>query len=182
MTHLSAMCDVEPNQRLSFCARKTSGVVAVAALIFLSAWIGDALGSSGCITGRTLRDGGAGCGTCHSFDKTLGVNISGPTTLAIGTAGAYSIGISGATTNTNIGINVAASSGTLGESAANLQIISGELTHTGTLTNTLTGTTGSYAFTYTLPGAATVGQTYTLYGAAILESFGKASAILPIPH
>ncbi len=129
------------------------------------------MASSDGITGRTNLSGGAGCGTCHSPSQTLGVSISGPTTLSITQVGSYSINISGGTASTRIGINVAASAGTLSESAANLQIVGGELTHYRDFmsidTNYANGAgAGSYSFSYQLPGTATAGQTYTLAGAS----------------
>ncbi|MBL8514786.1 MAG: hypothetical protein JNJ55_12420, partial [Betaproteobacteria bacterium] len=124
------------------------------------------------ITGRTLLSGGAGCGTCHSPSQTLGVNFSvTATNLSITQVGNFTINISGGTASTRIGINVAASAGTLSESAANLQILGGELTHYRDFmtidTNYTNGSgAGSYSFSYQLPGTATVGQTYTIAGAA----------------
>lgn len=131
----------------------------------LLSFTGVALASSAGITGQTLKNPGPsqGCGVCHSPSATLGVSMSGPSTLSIAAGGNFSITTSGGTAGFRNGINVAASSGTLGESATNLQIIGGEITHTSAAT---TGTGATYDFTYTLPPSATAGQTYTLYGAA----------------
>ena len=107
------------------------------------------------ITGRTNLSGGAGCGSCHSFSQTLGVSISGPTTLSIvsGTTN-YSINVSGGAAFNNIGIDVAANGGTLGEAVANLYVSGGEVTHTPTLNTAGAGGTGGYTFNFTLPGNA----------------------------
>ena len=108
-------------------------LMAIAALL---SFAGAALASSAGITGQTLKNPGPsqGCGVCHSPTASLGVSMSGPTTLSIAAGGNYSITTSGGTAGFRNGINVAASSGTLGESAANLQIIGGELTHTSAAT------------------------------------------------
>ena len=119
------------------------------------------------ITGRTNFSGGAGCGSCHSPSQTLSVGFSGPTTLSIlsGTTN-YSINVFSAATFTNIGIDVAANGGTLGESVSNLYVSGGEITHQPTLNTTNGSGNGGYTFNFTLPGGATAGQVYTLYGAS----------------
>ncbi len=141
----------------------------VAVMALAAGWADVADAYSTGITGRTLKNtdpASRGCGQCHSPDATLGVSITGDATVAAGASSVYTVNVSGATTNDNIGVNIAASSGTLSESATNLYVSGGEITHTGTLANTGTGTTGSYSFTYTVPVGAAVGSTRTLYAAA----------------
>jgi hypothetical protein len=142
-------------------------------LLAMFTCVGDVVAYSSGITGRTNLSGGAGCGSCHSPNQTLGVAFSGSTSVPYGVASNFSINVSGANTAHNVGINVAVSGGTLGESAANLQISGGELTHMGTL-NTTSGTngsaTGGYSFTFTPAVGAVAGTTYTMAGASRVDT------------
>jgi mono/diheme cytochrome c family protein len=131
----------------------------------------NALASSAGITGRTNQDGGAGCGGCHSPNQTLGVSFSGPTSLTPGQAATYSINISAGTSGAKIGINVASNfngvdTTVISESAANLQMVGSELTHTGTLNTANASGAGSYSFTVTMPSTAVFGNSIVLFGAA----------------
>ena len=123
--------------------------------------------NSGGITGRTLRDGGAGCTTaCHSgtTSGTVTVTTAGPTSLAPGQVGNYTV-----TNNSDLnvasraaGVNIASSdgvltpSGNLGSSGAT------EMRHT---TPNLTNGSGDtvFSFSWTMPGAAATGSGHTIY-------------------
>jgi mono/diheme cytochrome c family protein len=136
-------------------------------LLALAAASGDAAHSySSGITGRTNKDGGAGCGTCHSPDSTLVVSISGPTTLAAGETGNYQVNISGGAASTKAGVNIAASTNNLSESSSFLQKPDDDLTHTLTDLNTNGSGVATFSFSYTMPASSAVGTTRTLYAAA----------------
>ncbi|MDX2128829.1 MAG: choice-of-anchor V domain-containing protein [Chloroherpetonaceae bacterium] len=82
------------------------------------------------ITGRTNKDGGAGC-SCHSStpNSSVQVSIDGPSTLAPGASATYTVSISGGPA-VKAGVNIAASSGALLLiQNQGLQLLSGELTH-----------------------------------------------------
>jgi hypothetical protein len=151
----------------------TMAAMAAACMMLVSPDVSAFSGGGSAITGRTNRDGGAGCSSCHSNQaqntSTMTVGISGPSTLAPGASGTYTVtanlSING--TSRRMGLAVAASAGTLTENAANLQVSNGEITHAGTLeTIDDTGGQGSYSFTYTNPANATGGSSRTLYAVA----------------
>lgn len=136
---------------------------------------------------RTLLDGGAGCTvSCHGFgDQNSTVTISGPTTLSAGQMGFYTVTNTKATVpnGTRMGVNIAASDvGSLSEIASNLVIdaTTFQIVHTtasGTASlNTTSGGSASYAFRYTMPGAAGVGTTHTLYATSRLGSGPNANS------
>jgi len=93
--------------------------------------------SSG-VTGQTNKHSlTAGCGAkisggggCHGVNSNASVQVTltGPTVLPVGSAGTYTISVSGATT-TGGGCDIAASAGVLGSSSTLLQVLNQELTH-----------------------------------------------------
>ena len=104
------------------------------------------------------------------------VTITGPAGLNAGATGTYTISATRASNpSSKMGINVAASTGTLGTNgAANLQVIGSELAHLGPNTNLVTtsaGGAGSYTFTYQMPAGAG-GTASTLYGVARIAFAG----------
>ncbi len=163
-------------QRIGFASRNStvncrqhlaSIATTMLALFLLAMWSGEALSYPGGITGRTLRDGGAGCGSCHSPNKTLGVSIGGPTTLAAGVQGSFTVNISGGTNGAKMGVDIAASGGTLSESSSYLQVSGDEVIHNNTADNNAdTSGDGTFNFKFTMPGGAAVGAQYIIYAAA----------------
>ena len=136
---------------------------------------------------RTNLDGGAGCSVgCHGFgDQNSTVTISGPTTLAAGQMGFYTVTNfkSGVPNATRMGVNIAASDvGSLSETASNLVVdgTTNQIVHTtasGTVSlNTTTSGSASYAFRYTMPGGAGVGTNHTLYATSRLGSGPNAGS------
>jgi len=149
---------------LTICQRGVA--LAPAALVMLSLWAGEAHSSSSGISGRTNKDAGSGCGSCHSPSQTLGVSISGPTTLAAGSMGTYTVNISGGATSSKIGVNIAGTGDQLSEVSSLLEKPNDDLTHNSTDNNTNASGTGSFSFRYTMPSGLAVGSTRTLYAAA----------------
>ncbi len=129
--------------------------------------VGNADAYSSGITGRTNKDGGAGCGSCHSPNATLGVSISGPANLAAGAQGSYTISITNGAASSKAGVNIAASSDNLSESSIYLQKPDDDLTHNST-DDRITDASGAttFSFKFTMPGSVAVGGTRTLYAAA----------------
>lgn len=149
------------------CPPGTSLALAAFAALLLMMWSGNALSSSTGITGRTLKSGNnLGCGSCHSPNQTLGVAINGPSSLAAGAQGTFTVDISGGANTAKMGVDIAASSGTLSETSSYLQVSGSEVTHNSTDLNTNASGVGSFTFKYTVPAGAAVGSTYTLYAAA----------------
>ncbi len=157
------------NARMKFCRLPTLAASTVIAMFFFVTWAGEAIGSSGGISGRTNKDGGAGCGSCHSPSQTLGVSISGPTTLAAGALGNYTVNISGGTASRKMGVNIAASADALSEVLTGLSKPNDDLTHNSTDVNTNGSGAGSFAFRFTMPAGSAVGSTRTLYAAARVD-------------
>ena len=98
------------------------------------------------ITGRTLRDGGAGCGSCHSMSKTLGVQIIGSAEMNPGDSNSFAVFISDGTAGAAMGVDIAArrnsdssASDSLSESSTHLKKVGNEITHNGD--NDVTGPT-----------------------------------------
>jgi len=137
------------------------------------------------LTGRTNKSGGAGCsgGGCHGDQAqdgaTMSVVISGPSYLAPGAVGSYSVTATKATlgAGARMGVNIASTEGgtSLSESVANLVVASGEIVHsapTGTLNTTAANGSAAYGFSYTMPAAASLGSAHTLYAVARLGFSG----------
>ena len=130
----------------------------------------------------TLKPGTTnfGCAACH--DPTPGtlasVAIAGPATLDAGATGIYTVTAtqSSPAAGVKMGVDVAASDGTLGNAAGQqTQIQNGEITHKGpnsSLAVTTAGGIASYNFAYTMPASASSGSTHTLYATAALGVTG----------
>ena len=104
----------------------------------------------GGVSGYTLKSGTSGC-SCHgSKDNTIPVVINGPATLTPGQTGDYTVVISSGT-GKGVGVDIAASNGTLTNSDANLKVLSGELTQPAK--KTFSGTSYTFSFKYTAPAA-----------------------------
>ena len=116
------------SQRLSLSA---AGVLAACLFSFpVYANKGGIVGYSG-KSGSTVTCMTAGCHGTNSSPSTPTVELSGPTTLAAGTTGNYSLTIRGGPAVKG-GMDVAVSDSTaiLGTTGGDLQVISKELTHT----------------------------------------------------
>lgn len=104
------------------------------------------------ISGYTVKSNSSSCGTCHgSADSQVSVAISGPSTLKPGETGSYSVTISGGS-GTAVGVDIAASNGTLINVDNNLKVLNAELTHTSR--KSFSGGKYSFSFKYTAPSAA----------------------------
>ncbi len=157
----------ERNHASAYGSQGVSLAIAAFAALLLSIWSGSALSYSAGITGRTLKSGaGLGCGSCHSPSQTLGVAINGPNSLAAGAQGTFTVDITGGANTAKMGVDIAASSGTLSETSIYLQVSGSEVTHNSTDLNTNASGAGTFTFKYTVPAGAAVGSTYTLYAAA----------------
>jgi hypothetical protein len=115
---------------------------------------------SGGITGRTLKNG-SGCGCHNAINTGVTVTIAGPSSLAINTAGTYTLTITGGPLAA-AGCDIAASSGTLATVNSDLQVMSGELTHN----SPKAPTSGSVIFQFSYTAPATSGN-QTLYATGI---------------
>lgn len=154
--------------------------------------------SPGGITGRTLRDqpNGPSCGQCHGSKAYGGtiptVTIAGPTTLAAGAPGSYTIKTASATAPDNFtGIDVAvsdlaknaASFGGLSTNDANAHLDGNEIVHSLTVGNTFTpaktlsvASTTGYTFQFQMPSTGVVaGSARVLYGASAIGHVNPSS-------
>ncbi|ABF92250.1 putative lipoprotein [Myxococcus xanthus DK 1622] len=134
------------------------GVAGVVSACLVS---GSAFANSMGISGRSGKQGsGFTCAECHSGGSTPTVTIEGPTTLAPGATGNYTLVIRGGPA-AGAGYNVAVSDngGTLNPGSASYKL-SGEVTHK----NIQAFSGGAARFDFTLVAPSTPG-TVTLYGA-----------------
>jgi hypothetical protein len=131
------------------------------------------------VLGKSNLGSGTGCASCHgaSADVNTAVAINGPATLYPGQRGTYSVTVMRASSSgSNVGVDIAASdAGSLsvypGEPTA---LTSNEITHSagvGTL-HTISGTTATYNFYYTMPGAAVVSSSHTLAAVSAVSFSG----------
>ena len=111
-------------------------------------------------SGRTgaTRLNGSGC-TCHSGSTSSGVTwvIAGPSVLQAGATGTYTAKITSTSALSGVGVDIAASAGTLLNADANLKVSGGELTHPSAKSGT-----GTYTFNFKYTAPATTGP-QTLY-------------------
>ena len=115
----------------------------------------------GGISGATKKSGSTGC-NCHtsSITTTVSVVIQGPATLQPSQTGDYTVTVSGGA-GTAVGVDIAASGGTLKTSDGNLKVLSSELTQPSK--KVFSG--GQYVFKLKLTAPATTGKV-TLYATA----------------
>ncbi len=104
-------------------------------------------GNGSGVNGNTLKSGGAGC-SCHksTATTTIKVVIAGPAALTPGQQGTYTATITGGS-GSRVGIDIAASTGTLINADANLKVVSGELVQPAYKA----GATYVFNFKYTAP-------------------------------
>ena len=171
-----------PDRSSKTSEARIGGAMGMILLFILSAASFDASASSALgLTGRTLKQTGAGCGTCHTGTQTATVTITGPATLYPGQVGSYTVtnALGIATAGLKMGVNVASSDGTLSVIAANLVVngINGEISHT-TVSNTvslaLTNAVGtaSYSFRYEMPIGAANGSSHLIYATSRIKIDG----------
>jgi len=117
--------------------------------------------SPGGINGATKKTGTSGC-SCHTstITTTVLVSIQGPATLQPSQVGDYTVTISGGA-GTAVGVDIAASAGTLQTSDGNLRILNNELTHPSK--KVFSG--GQYVFKFKLVAPANTGK-ITLFSTA----------------
>ncbi|QJR16529.1 choice-of-anchor V domain-containing protein [Usitatibacter palustris] len=139
------------------------------------------LANSTGVIGTTNKSGGSGCNGCHGAagGNMASVAITGPASLTAGQAGTYTVTATQVTGSAGVkmGVNVAAS-----DSPTPLSVFagmptglsSGEIHHNSAVgaLRTTSGGTATYQFTYTMPAAAAVGSTHTLYAASTLAFTG----------
>lgn len=113
------------------------------------------------VSGYTKKTNTSGC-SCHTsaITSTVLVSIQGPTTLQPFQTGEYTVTVSGGA-GTAVGVDIAASNGTLVNSDANLKIKSSELTQPSK--KIYSG--GQYIFKFKLTAPATTGKV-TLFATA----------------
>ncbi|MEO8101620.1 MAG: putative Ig domain-containing protein [Betaproteobacteria bacterium] len=119
------------------------------------------------IIGATNRDGGSGCATsCHSgtTSGTVAVTIGGPTSLAAGQTGNYTV-----TNNSSLsvagraaGVNIATGDGTLSPAGNLASNGATELYHFTPNSTDANGDT-VFSFSWTMPAAAGTGTGHTMY-------------------
>jgi len=129
-------------------------------------------GYSGGITGRTLKGPEPGC-SCHNSNPSPSVNavINGPSTLAPGQTGAYTVSISGGPLM-RAGVNIASSLGSLSPvSGSGLVLEANELKHSSP--KSPSGGVVTFSFNYTAP--PTIG-TQTIYATANSVNFNGNSS------
>lgn len=111
-----------------------------------------AYGSSGGISGRTLKPGSTpGCGGCHGTQNTgTTVSLSGSATVAAGGVYPFTVSLTG-TAGSNGGIDIAVFRGSLSLSPSStfLRVLNAELTHTQARP-----VPTSFQFNYTAPATA----------------------------
>lgn len=103
---------------------------------------------------------GANCGTCHTGGAAPTVAITGPTTLAAGAQGTYTLTVT--TTLPKTGADIAASDGATLGAGTNLKASSNDVVQNSPVA-TASGA-ATYTFTATAP---TSGTTMTLYGCGV---------------
>ncbi|KFE68843.1 MXAN_6652 family MXYO-CTERM-anchored protein [Hyalangium minutum] len=134
------------------------GVAGVMAAFFFSS---SALANSTGMTGRSGKTTGQTCMSgCHgtmAASAAPTVTLEGPATLEAGATGSYKLTISGGP-GVKGGLNVAASSGTVGVVGSDVKVQGGELTHSAA--KAFTSGAVSFDFTFKAPAAA---GTATLY-------------------
>jgi hypothetical protein len=109
-------------------------------------------------TGRTLKSGSAGCGSCHaSQNSAVIVELTGPDSLTAGKDGVYFVKISGGG-GSSVCVDIATSAGTLKTNDGNLKLSSSELITNGV--KSYSGGSYTYSFKLTAP---TTAQNVTLY-------------------
>ncbi len=113
------------------------------------------------VSGYTKRSNTSGC-YCHTSatTSTVIVSIQGPTTMQPSQVGDYTVTVSGGA-GTAVGVDIAASNGTLKTSDGNLKILNSELTQPSK--KIFSG--GQYVFKFKLTAPATAGK-ITLYATA----------------
>lgn len=113
------------------------------------------------VSGYTKKTNNSGC-SCHTstISSIVLVSIQGPTTLQPSQTGEFTVTVSGGA-GTAVGVDIAASNGTLVNSDANLKVKSSELTQPSK--KIYSG--GQYVFKFKLTAPATTGKV-TLYATA----------------
>lgn len=112
--------------------------------------------------GRT--DGATDCAPCHGGEPTgtVGVSISGSSTLAPGETGTYTLTIDQALDGGAFNVAITGGAGTLGSSESNVRIGGGELTHTDAESSPPGGNLGQWVYSFTVMAPGTIGETITL--------------------
>ncbi len=120
--------------RASFCARNPLRILwSVAALLLAADTLASAGGRSG-FSGDPSTNGGANCSVCHAPDgaSPAAVGIVGPSTMNAGATKAfYTLMMGGPAHSGGVNISAQDSVGELAPFASDLQLMHGELTHTG---------------------------------------------------
>jgi ASPM-SPD-2-Hydin domain-containing protein/HYDIN/CFA65/VesB family protein len=112
-------------------------------------------------SGNPATHSGSICSACHGGGSAPTVGLTGPTSLAPGSSGVYTLMITGGAAVVG-GLDVSTSAGTLQASGPGTKLQSGDITQTAATPFT----SGALSFTFTLVAPSTVGQ-LTLYAAGL---------------
>jgi hypothetical protein len=112
-------------------------------------------------SGNPATNYGEICTSCHSGGSVPTVTLTGPTSLATGESGTYTLTITGGAAVVG-GLDVSTTGGTLQATGSNTKLSNGEITQT----DSTAFSAGSLAFTFTLVAPSTAG-TVTLYGTGL---------------
>ena len=125
--------------------------------------------SSGGYTGAST----SGCSGCHGSvaDPNMTLALSGATSLAAGASATYTLtatksGVSGQPMGLDVTTSDGAGLATI--AGQSTQLIGQELTHASP-PRTVSGTTGTYQFTFTMPAGAAAGTAHTLRAASAID-------------
>jgi hypothetical protein len=112
-------------------------------------------------SGNPATHSGQICTNCHSGGSVPTVTLTGPTSLATGESGTYTLTITGGAAVVG-GLDVSTTGGTLQATGSNTRLSSSEITQTASTSFAA----GSLAYTFTLVAPSTPG-TVTLYGSGL---------------
>ncbi len=118
-------------------------------------------------------NGGMDCLGCHTTTGSFGVSISGSDTLAPGEMGTYTLTIDSALDGGAFNVAITGGGGTLGSSESNVQVVSGELTHTDAGSSPPGGNLGDWVYSFTVTAPAMIGETITLAAVGMQYMFDQ---------
>ena len=155
---------------------KFKKIIIVTLVLACSFFLYESLSAFGAgITGRTKKSGTPGC-TCHGSTATQSVNvkISGPTSVQAGDTATYRLQLFGGPLAAG-GCDIAAERGTLQTSylESQLQLVSGEITHTSPKLST-GGDTIRWTFKYKAPNAPNTKDSIYANGNSVNHTGGSS--------
>jgi len=135
-------------------------------------------------SGNPATNGGTTCNSCHNGGTAPTVTIAGPSTVAPLSSNTYALKISGGQEIAG-GLDVSATSGTLGVTDIGTQLLSGEITHDNPRNAAADGSV-TFTFQWTAPssaGSATLyaaGNSVDLSGSSSGDRAGTASKAITV--